>query len=126
MPQIYKNGLSVFMFMFAAMGNLTYVASILSRSTSIDNIMHALPFLVGSGGTLIFDLTIFTQFYHYSRNAKIEAGYAFLPDGGPSISVQIPSNEAPIVASAVHGGVRGRGNADDDNEEVSTVRGLTL
>jgi uncharacterized protein with PQ loop repeat len=71
-PQIIKNykrksaeGLSIFMFIFAAIGNLTYVMSILIRDASIENIRHSLPFLLGSGGTLLFDITIFTQYYYY-------------------------------------------------------------
>lgn len=67
-PQIIHNfqrqsveGLSVSMFVLAAAGNSTYVLSILTRSLDPAFLMNSLPFLVGSGGTLLFDLIIFAQ-----------------------------------------------------------------
>ncbi|KAJ1526479.1 hypothetical protein HK096_011610, partial [Nowakowskiella sp. JEL0078] len=70
LPQIYKNfirqtcdGLSVAMFVCAAMGNLTYTLSVLAKSLERDYLVRALPFLLGSGGTLILDLVIFFQFW---------------------------------------------------------------
>lgn len=83
-PQIYKNyqlksceGLSVWLFILSVIGNLTYVFSIFARYVDQDYsqsyITTQLPYLIGSGGTLIFDFTIFTQFFYYR---KIEiAGY---------------------------------------------------
>ncbi|TPX69462.1 hypothetical protein SpCBS45565_g02384 [Spizellomyces sp. 'palustris'] len=68
LPQLYHNmcrgstyGLSISMFFCAAMGNLTYVASILLRSTEPEFLKGALPYLLGSGGTLVFDFLIFGQ-----------------------------------------------------------------
>jgi len=72
-PQIWKNysrksfeGLSIFMFLFAVLGNLSYTLSIILRSsTSSENFLAALPYMVGSGGTIIFDSIIFLQWRYY-------------------------------------------------------------
>ncbi|ORZ01616.1 PQ loop repeat-domain-containing protein [Syncephalastrum racemosum] len=74
-PQIRKNykrksvkGLSPALFVFAACGNLTYSMSILSNPNNTrDSLIEAIPFLIGSAGTLTFDFTIFVQFLWYSR-----------------------------------------------------------
>ncbi|KAI7899549.1 PQ loop repeat-domain-containing protein, partial [Cokeromyces recurvatus] len=75
LPQIYRNfhrrsvqGLSIYLFLFAAMGNMTYVLSILinphaTRSTMLE----AVPYLLGSAGTLLFDCTIFIQYAFYNK-----------------------------------------------------------
>ncbi|KAI8351729.1 PQ loop repeat-domain-containing protein, partial [Mortierella sp. GBAus27b] len=71
-PQIYKNwrlksceGLSLTMFVFSVFGNVLYVASIFIVSLEPDYLIKNMPYWVGSGGTLIFDFTIFFQFYLY-------------------------------------------------------------
>lgn len=86
-PQIIKNykrqstgGLSFIMFLMAIMGNLTYAVSVMTaafqpnlydgatppnRITSRAFIIDKLPWLFGSVGTLMFDFTIFFQFWHY-------------------------------------------------------------
>ncbi|KAI9596836.1 PQ loop repeat-domain-containing protein [Syncephalis fuscata] len=119
-PQIYKNykrqsaeGLSVFMFMFAAIGNFTYVASIFARSTSVENIKHALPFLIGSGGTLIFDMTIFMQFYYYTQK-EVDADYDFLP------------SDAPVIVRSNAVSQHHANNDDQMDGEVDTVRDMSL
>ncbi|CAG8560177.1 14378_t:CDS:2 [Acaulospora morrowiae] len=71
MPQIWKNyvrrsveGLSIFMFIFAALGNLTYTISIFTNpiASSDPKYLHeAVPYILGSVGTLAFDVTIFLQ-----------------------------------------------------------------
>lgn len=79
LPQIWKNfvrksveGLSMYLFVFAFFGNVFYVASILSSSrmnlppsASTDFIKESIPYLLGSGGTLMFDITIVTQSFIY-------------------------------------------------------------
>ncbi|WVO13933.1 hypothetical protein L204_101558 [Cryptococcus depauperatus] len=79
MPQIWKNfqrksveGLSFLLFLFAFCGNVAYVASILLESSDAANpsksshyLLEALPYLLGSGGTLVFDLTIMIQSFVY-------------------------------------------------------------
>lgn len=74
LPQVLKNfkrgsveGLSPIMFMCTVMGNLTYGGSILLRARKLRDISQALPFLVGSLGTLFFDATILTQFAFYRK-----------------------------------------------------------
>lgn len=74
-PQLLKNrrrqsveGLSASLFIFAVCGNLTYASSILSHpGQTIDSLLEALPYLIGSAGTLIFDFSIFCQFLYYKK-----------------------------------------------------------
>jgi uncharacterized protein with PQ loop repeat len=74
-PQIYRNferqtceGLAMIMFMCAFLGNVTYAASILVKANGdINYILGALPYLLGSGGTVIFDFIIFMQYLWYQR-----------------------------------------------------------
>ncbi|KAG9071776.1 hypothetical protein KI688_005992 [Linnemannia hyalina] len=75
LPQIYKNwrlksceGLSIMMFLFSVFGNVFYVASIFLNSLEIDYLIKNMPWWLGSGGTLVFDFTIFFQFYIYRNN----------------------------------------------------------
>ncbi|KAJ3442324.1 lysosomal amino acid transporter [Anaeramoeba flamelloides] len=77
MPQIYKNykrkstsGLSLQLFVAALFGNITYALGILLRSTEWSFLKTKLPWLVGSLGTLNFDLFIISQFYRYRKNSK--------------------------------------------------------
>ncbi|KAF9184079.1 hypothetical protein BGZ51_003581 [Haplosporangium sp. Z 767] len=74
-PQIYKNwrlksceGLSIAMFMFSVFGNVFYVASIFLNSLEWNYLIKNMPWWLGSGGTLVFDFTIFFQFYIYRHN----------------------------------------------------------
>ncbi|ORZ14528.1 PQ loop repeat-domain-containing protein [Absidia repens] len=76
-PQIMKNfrsesvdGLSLTMFVFSLAGNLTYCISILLKSTDRTFLLINFPWLLGSGGTLFFDLMIFFQFYTYRHHSK--------------------------------------------------------
>ncbi|KAI9007528.1 PQ loop repeat-domain-containing protein [Phycomyces nitens] len=74
-PQIRKNykrqsvdGLSPSLFIFAVGGNLTYALSILTHpGQTLASLLDALPYLIGSAGTLSFDATIFFQFFWYKR-----------------------------------------------------------
>ncbi|KAF9897074.1 hypothetical protein BX616_006231 [Lobosporangium transversale] len=77
-PQIYKNwrlksceGLSIMMFVFSVFGNVLYVASIFLFSIELDYLIRNLPWVLGSGGTLVFDFTIFFQFYKYRHNTPL-------------------------------------------------------
>ncbi len=74
-PQIMKNmstksveGLSLIMFIFSITGNILYCLSIFYKSVQKDYILLNLPWLLGAGGTMIFDIIIFIQFVSYSRN----------------------------------------------------------
>ncbi|KAG2158226.1 PQ loop repeat-domain-containing protein [Suillus bovinus] len=79
LPQIWKNyarksveGLSVYLFVFAFLGNFFYVCSILTSPeahmpppASTKFFKESIPYLLGSGGTFIFDVTIVSQSYIY-------------------------------------------------------------
>ncbi|XP_019647090.1 PREDICTED: lysosomal amino acid transporter 1 homolog isoform X3 [Branchiostoma belcheri] len=72
MPQIYKNwkrksteGLSIWMFSLAILGNLLYGLNILLQGTQGYFIIRHLPWLIGSLGTMTFDSTLFLQFFVY-------------------------------------------------------------
>ncbi|KAI9476154.1 MAG: PQ loop repeat-domain-containing protein [Benjaminiella poitrasii] len=73
-PQIMQNfrnesveGLSLTMFVFSVVGNITYCVSIILESADPTYLLINYPWLLGSGGTLFFDFTIFFQFYMYRR-----------------------------------------------------------
>ncbi|KAG1446155.1 hypothetical protein G6F56_009664 [Rhizopus delemar] len=78
LPQIYQNfrrrsveGLSMALFFFAAMGNLTYVLSVFTNPHATRaSMLESVPFIIGSAGTLLFDATIFGQYAVFSRNEK--------------------------------------------------------
>ena len=77
LPQIYRNferrscnGLAMSMFGCALMGNVTYSASILTKSLDPLYLYNALPYLLGSGGTVIFDIVIFTQYLAYNGKSE--------------------------------------------------------
>ncbi|KAI8071145.1 PQ loop repeat-domain-containing protein, partial [Gilbertella persicaria] len=64
-PQIMQNfknesveGLSLSMFIFSVVGNLTYCVSIVLDSTDPTYLLINYPWLLGSGGTLFFDFTV--------------------------------------------------------------------
>ncbi|KAJ9475950.1 putative vacuolar amino acid transporter YPQ1 [Pseudozyma hubeiensis] len=75
-PQILKNrttkceGLSLALFVFAVAGNLTYVASILLKSTQRDYLVESFSWLVGSLGTVFLDFIVLGQFIHYRKARK--------------------------------------------------------
>lgn len=81
-PQIFKNvqrksveGLSSSLFIFAALGNITYTSSIL-LSSAMQNpakVLEAIPYLLGSIGTSIFDIIIFIQFIWYRQKIIIDS-----------------------------------------------------
>ncbi|KAF2872707.1 vacuolar membrane PQ loop repeat protein-like protein [Massariosphaeria phaeospora] len=68
-PQIIKNqkdrsceGLSLLFFILSLLGNATYGAGILFHSTERAYFLTNLPWLIGSLGTIVEDVTIFIQF----------------------------------------------------------------
>jgi uncharacterized protein with PQ loop repeat len=76
MPQIWKNfkrksveGLSIYMFIFAALGNLAYTLSILfNEDANEDFYYRELPYILGASGTLTFDAVIYIQCWKYRNN----------------------------------------------------------
>ncbi|GAA5808431.1 hypothetical protein MFLAVUS_001822 [Mucor flavus] len=77
-PQLLKNrrrqsveGLSASLFIFAVCGNLTYSTSIITHpGQTVESLLEALPYLIGSAGTLVFDFSIFCQFLWYKKQDK--------------------------------------------------------
>ncbi|KAJ6240989.1 lysosomal amino acid transporter 1 [Anaeramoeba flamelloides] len=79
-PQIMKNfkrknteGLSLQMFIAAIFGNVTYSLGIFTRSVEWTFLKPKLPWLIGSLGTCMFDITILSQFTFYTKLAKKRA-----------------------------------------------------
>ncbi|CAM6034675.1 unnamed protein product [Sphagnum compactum] len=76
LPQILLNikrgtaeGLNPLMFMFALVGNITYVGSILVRSTEWSQLKPNLPWLVDAGVCVLLDTFILCQFIYFYRKA---------------------------------------------------------
>lgn len=83
LPQIWANfkrrsvrGLSVLLFVLAFLANLFYSLSVITNPKARGPQRHAyltesLPFLLGSGGTLVFDMIIIVQYWmYYQRSEK--------------------------------------------------------
>ncbi|KAJ2906555.1 hypothetical protein MKZ38_001198 [Zalerion maritima] len=71
-PQIVKNwreksceGLALLFFLLSITGNMTYGLSVLSYSQDGPALLRALPWLLGSLGTIVEDCVIFVQFRMY-------------------------------------------------------------
>lgn len=80
LPQICLNirrgnvqGLNPFMFIFALVGNSTYVGSILVKSMDWSRIRPNLPWLVDAGGCVLLDTFILIQFIYFCNWAPQEA-----------------------------------------------------
>ncbi|KND87386.1 putative vacuolar amino acid transporter [Tolypocladium ophioglossoides CBS 100239] len=76
-PQIVKNyreksceGLSLLFFLPSLTGNLTYGVGLIAYSQDKDYLLNALPWLLGSLGTMVEDVAIFVQFRLYANNAR--------------------------------------------------------
>ncbi|KAI1104011.1 PQ-loop-domain-containing protein [Jackrogersella minutella] len=74
-PQIIKNyreksceGLALLFFLLSLTGNLTYGLSVFTYSPEPEYIIKAIPWLLGSLGTIVEDCIIFYQFRIYSGN----------------------------------------------------------
>ncbi|KAF2013712.1 vacuolar membrane PQ loop repeat protein [Aaosphaeria arxii CBS 175.79] len=79
-PQIIKNqrdrsceGLSLLFFMLSLLGNATYGAGILFHSLEKEYIITNLPWLIGSLGTMVEDVTIFVQFRIFGNGEQTAA-----------------------------------------------------
>lgn len=80
-PQIIKNyreksceGLALLFFLLSLTGNFTYGASVMAYSQERDYFIRALPWLLGSLGTMVEDCIIFVQFRIYSPKRQVKAG----------------------------------------------------
>lgn len=76
-PQIIKNyreksceGLALLFFMLSLTGNLTYGISLVAYSQETKYLLAALPFLIGSVGTIVEDCIIFVQFRLYADGKR--------------------------------------------------------
>ncbi|XP_027359316.1 probable vacuolar amino acid transporter YPQ1 [Abrus precatorius] len=77
LPQICLNirrgnckGINPLMFLFALIGNVTYVASILVRSLEWSKIAPNLPWLIEPGGCALLDLFILMQYIYFKHRAS--------------------------------------------------------
>ncbi|XP_063064769.1 lysosomal amino acid transporter 1 homolog [Engraulis encrasicolus] len=80
LPQIYTNykrksteGVSFFLFALVILGNTTYGLSVLLKNPErgqgeVSYVIHHLPWLIGSLGTLCLDVLISLQFLTYNKN----------------------------------------------------------
>ncbi|KKA29950.1 hypothetical protein TD95_005148 [Thielaviopsis punctulata] len=85
-PQILKNwreksceGLALLFFLLSLTGNLTYAISLLAFSQDKNYLIKALPWFLGSAGTIVEDSIIFVQFRMYGdapRSAVVETSQA--------------------------------------------------
>lgn len=107
-PQLLLNyrrksteGIAILFFLFACVGNLTYVLSIAAFSPKCRHLRHCregeaaaiygryilvnLSWILGSLGTLLLDLAIFVQFFRYrGRDKSLEEETAIVDDAGPT------------------------------------------
>ncbi|KAK9452107.1 PQ loop repeat-domain-containing protein [Limtongia smithiae] len=110
LPQIYKNfvrqstsGLSILLFIAAFCGNTFYTLSILSSAAALpeddrlDFIWTELPYLLGSAGTVGFDITIFCQWVYYGEGKAFPEGEG--SDGGHT-GVESEGEEMPTATFA--------------------------
>lgn len=77
-PQILLNferksceGISFLFFLFACLGNSTFIISVLAISFDKQYLILNASWLIGSIGTLIMDFVIFAQFFAYHRDPKM-------------------------------------------------------
>jgi len=117
-PQIMKNynrksveGLSILLFVLAFLGNLTYVLSILTspqilfadpRHHKLSYLNESIPYLIGSAGTLCFDLTIFIQSIIYRKPPTVFPNTARSLSStlsSPSITCSNVINPSPPLGS---------------------------
>ncbi len=60
-------------FLLSLTGNFTYGASLVSYSQKPEYLIKAIPWLLGSLGTIVEDMIIFVQFRLYSPQRKASA-----------------------------------------------------
>ncbi|CCK72446.1 cationic amino acid transporter KNAG_0K00800 [Huiozyma naganishii CBS 8797] len=79
-PQILLNfkrksceGISFLFFLFACLGNTTFITSVLCVSLEPKYLLVNASWLVGSSGTLVMDFIIFGQFFAYGRGKIVSS-----------------------------------------------------
>ncbi|KAJ7296748.1 hypothetical protein O6H91_Y101000 [Diphasiastrum complanatum] len=86
LPQIWLNitrktveGLNPLMFVFALLGNVTYVGSILVRTVDWSRLKPNLPWLVDAGICVVLDLCILLQcLYYYAKARRSDDDYELM------------------------------------------------
>ncbi len=63
-------GLALLFFLLSLTGNLTYGSSLVAFSQDSKYLLNALPFLIGSLGTIVEDCIIFVQFRLYADGKR--------------------------------------------------------
>lgn len=130
LPQIWKNftrksveGLSMSLFVFAFLGNVFYVASILSSPNvhqpppaSTAFIRESIPYLLGSGGTLMFDVTIVAQSFIYRPRHRRQRSR--LEDGNNSRSRMVEEERSSLLSGDVL--AHHRGSSEDNPARLRT------
>ncbi|KAK4135344.1 PQ-loop-domain-containing protein [Trichocladium antarcticum] len=120
-PQLLLNwrrksteGVSVLFFLFACLGNLTYVLSILAYDPKCEAdegcrpgeaaqifwqyILVNLSWLAGSAGTLLLDMGIFVQFFLYAKNGNDGIGGSDEESGDEESSIEgDPWDQRPLL-----------------------------
>lgn len=66
-------GLALLFFLLSLTGNLTYGASLVAFKQDKDYLLNALPWLIGSLGTIVEDFVIFAQFHLYTPRREAKA-----------------------------------------------------
>lgn len=66
-------GLSLLFFLLSLTGNMAFGLSLVSYSQEPEALVRALPWLLGSLGTVVEDSIIFVQFRIYSKNGSTQA-----------------------------------------------------
>jgi len=138
LPQMYKNykrgsveGLSPFMFLCAVMGNLTYALGVLVKSVKREDMISAAPFLLGSIGTIVFDLIILGQAFYFrgkaprhrphltdaSRRKPVPRGLHDIVDPmlTPFFSPGLKQPSSPVVQQSI-----GHSNSEGDLPSLSS------
>ena len=67
-------GLSLLFFLLSLTGNMAYGLSLVAYSQERDYLLTALPWLLGSLGTVVEDSIIFVQFRIYSKDRGAQVG----------------------------------------------------
>ncbi|CAJ2504366.1 Uu.00g117600.m01.CDS01 [Anthostomella pinea] len=93
-PQIIKNyreksceGLALLFFLLSLTGNFTYGLSVFTYSQKPDYIIKAIPWLLGSLGTIVEDCIIFYQFRIYAPKREGNSGSANGVNGTNEVAV---------------------------------------
>lgn len=113
-PQLYKNyqrksvsGINCILFASAVLGNLTYTLSILSSSDFIYNsnklkfFINELPYILGSSGTIIFDLIYFYQRSLFGENNSDFENNELLLSNSIISTISNNNNNSDIISDSL-------------------------